>query len=147
MIRKGVAAVGIMLLLLALFLPWLSNNTLLTDYKAGVSLWNIYSLIMGGDIGYYTGGVITQDPLMTAVLVMYPLGFFLALLLMGNYDFSVAYPAGIVFAAVAAWLYDLYGQGFTLAPESVTGPYLALAGGVLILASIKRDGGRYPYTR
>jgi hypothetical protein len=147
MIRKGVVAVAVLLLLLALFLPWLSTNTLPTNYKAGVSLWNVYSLVMGGDIGYYIGGAITQDSLMTIVLVMYPLGFFLALLQLGNYDFSVAYPAGLVFAAVAVWLYDLYSQGLTLAPQSVTGPYLALAGGVLILASVKNYGIRYHHTR
>jgi hypothetical protein len=142
MIRKGVVAVAAILLLLALFLPWLSTNTLPTNYKAGVPLWNVYSLVMGGDIGSYIAGVMTQDSLMTIVLVMYPLGLFLALLLLGNYDFSVAYPAGLVFAAVAVWLYDVYSQGLTLAPKAVAGPYVALAGGILILASVKNEGNK-----
>jgi len=132
---------GTMLLLLALFLPWVSTNRLPTNYRAGVSLWGIYSLVMGGDIGYYTGGVITQDYLLTIVLVMYPLAFLLTLLLLRDYDFSAAYPAGIVFAAVAMWLCDMYIQGFTLAPGSATGPYLAIAGGVLIIAPVNGHGG------
>jgi hypothetical protein len=139
--RKRFVAVGAILLLLAPFLSWLSSNALPANYKMGVSLWGIYSLIMGGDIGYYTSGVITQDSLLTIVLVMYPLGFFLTLLQLGNYDFSAIYPSGIIFATVALWLYKLYSQGFTLAPWTVEGPYLALAGGLLILASVKKYGG------
>jgi hypothetical protein len=147
MARKGVTAVGAILLFLAFFLPWLSTSSLVTGSRMSLSLWNVYSLVMGGDIGYYIGGVVTQDSLMTIVLVMYPFGLFAALLLLGNYDFSVAYPAGLVFAAVAVWFLELYSHGLTLAPGSLTGPYLALAGGILILASVKRSRRRYLQTR
>jgi hypothetical protein len=141
-LNKGLAGLGLLLVFIAAFLPWLYGQS---DFfgTQKISLFEMYQFAFIDIIGSAFIYAVSQDSLATLTLVLYPFAFLWGVYEVYSQRYSVAWPGILIIASSLIWLYDVSNQGANTRFANVPGPYIAAFGGVLMLFSMIRIRGKY----
>jgi hypothetical protein len=134
--------IGMVLLVAAFFLPWLSIppaefGAAPFNTTVGVPLSYLYVFALLRGVGILDGLVVIPGFLLASTLILYLLGVLASWFSYLRHKLSVIYPALVVLVAATPWLLGLWLAGLPIAPTAVPGPYVALAGAALLLLEKK----------
>ena len=114
---RPLAGIGVLLLFISMFLPWLGSYSLLFGYNREIALnVSTFALVVLLLVAGFVGG-------------LYVVG--------GHRGWSPAYPGLLAVLAAGFWLYQLSESGLLSSSSSTAlfGPYIAIIGGALLIAS------------
>jgi hypothetical protein len=140
-LNRGLAGLGLLLVFVAAFLPWLYGPSAFFGTQK-ISLFEMYLFALNDIVGSAFIYAVSQDSLATLTLVLYPIVFLWGVYVVYSRGYSIVWPGVLAIITSLIWLYDVSTQGANTQFANVSGPYIAAFGGVLMLFSMIRTGGK-----